>query len=87
MGTYSYSRLICVLFSSGFAAGWNEEMELFQYLFNNTNRSYSPRARPVMDKSKPVLVRMNIALAQVVELVSFDPAAYIHVFFRKQPYF
>jgi len=54
------------------AAGWNEEMELFQHLFDNSNKVYSPRARPVVDKSKPVIVRMNIALAQVVELVRLD---------------
>jgi len=60
------------LFSSGLAAGWNEEMELFQHLFDNSNKVYSPRARPVVDKSKPVIVRMNIALAQVVELVRLD---------------
>ena len=44
-------------------------MDLFRDLFL-TNEGYTSKARPVLDKSKPVIVKMNIALAQVVELVS-----------------
>ena len=48
--------------------GWNYELQLFKDLFIN-NPGYSPNARPVYNKNQSVLVRMNIALAQVVELV------------------
>ena len=51
-----------------FCVGFNEESALFEDLF--LNRNYSALARPVNNKSLPVIVRMNIAYVQLVGLVS-----------------
>lgn len=40
---------------------------MFEELFKR--RNYTPEARPVLNKSEPVKVQMNIALAAIVALV------------------
>ncbi|XP_066932120.1 neuronal acetylcholine receptor subunit alpha-9-like [Clytia hemisphaerica] len=57
-------------------------MDLFRDLFL-TNEGYTSKARPVLDKSKPVIVKMNIALAQVVELNDRDQSLTTNIWIRQ----
>ena len=44
-----------------------DEQVLFQKILTN----YDPAARPVYNSSKPVIILFNIALIQIIDMVTF----------------